>query len=205
MVSTVTTNGPRIHTIEGEAQRQAFSSPLRQEILQYFLAGKALSVREVAERMGRPPTAIHYHVRLLAQSGLLVKSGERREGRRREAEYSMVADAIAVPSASQSSGDSDDTLALETMASAFRMAERDMKAALSEGATRSEGEGRNFYAIRTHLRLSRREMAELNRRLDAMLGVVLESIRREQHQDDDEFVSLTMVLAPLPDRSTGSQ
>ncbi len=201
----MTMNGLKIHTIEGEAQRRAFSSPLRQEILRYFAAGRRLSVREVAERMGRPPSAIHYHVRLLAQSGLLMKSGERREGRRREAEYSMVAEAIAVPSDSQSSEEGENTLALKTMASAFRMAERDMKAAFSEGAARREGEDRNFYAIRTHLRLNRQEMAELNRHLDSMLGVVLESIRREQPQDDDEFVSLTLALVPLPNRSTRSQ
>ena len=198
-------NGPKTHTIEGEAQRRAFSSPLRQEILSYFSAGRALSVREVAERMGRPPSAIHYHVRLLAQSGLLKKSGERREGRRREAEYSMVADAIAVPAHGASSEEGDGTLAVKTMASAFRMAERDMKAALSEDAARRDGADRNFYAIRTHCRLNPQEMAELNRHLDAMLGVVLESIRREQPHDDDEFVSLTLALVPLPNRSTRSQ
>lgn len=116
----------------------------------------------------------------------------------------MVADAIAVPSHSQSSEEGENALALETMASAFRITERDMKAALSGGAARSEGDDRNFYAIRTHLRLSQREMAELNRRLDALLGIVLESIRRAQPSDEDEFVSLTLALVPLPNRSTGS-
>jgi DNA-binding transcriptional ArsR family regulator len=201
----MTSGGPKVHTIEGEAQRRAFSSPLRQEILSYFSAGRSLSVREVAERMGRPPSAIHYHVRLLAQSGLLKKSGERRDGRRREAEYSRVAEAIAVPTATPSTEDGEDTLAAKTMASAFRMAARDVKAALSEGAVRREGEDRNFYAIRTHCRFSPREMAEFNRHLDALLGVVLESIRREEPQEGDEFVSLTLALVPLPNRSTGSQ
>jgi DNA-binding MarR family transcriptional regulator len=200
----VTANGPKIHTIEGEAQRRAFSSPLRQEILTFFASGRSLSVREVAELMGRPPSAIHYHVRLLVQSGLLVKSGERREGRRREAEYSRVAEAIAVPPNSQSLEEGDHTLALETIASGFRMAERDIKAALSGGTARREGDDRNFYAIRAHLRLSQREMAELNRRLNALLGVVLESMRREQPSDEDEFVSLTLALVPLPNRSAGS-
>lgn len=200
----MTTNGPKIHTIEGEEQRRAFSSPLRQEILGYFASGRPLSVREVAERMGRPPSAIHYHVRLLAQSGLLVKSGERRDGRRREAEYSMVAEAIAVPGHGQSSEEGDSTLALRTMANAFRMAERDMKAALDEGMARRDGEDRNFYAIRVHCRLNRREMAEINRRLDALLEVVLNSIRREEPYDEDEFVSLTLALVPLPNRSAGS-
>jgi DNA-binding transcriptional ArsR family regulator len=200
----MSTNGPKIHTIEGEAQRRAISSPLRLEILGHFSAGRPLSVREVAERMGRPATAIHYHVRLLAQSGLLRKSGERRDGRRREAEYSMVAEAIAILGRGQPSEEGEQTLALKTTASAFRMAERDMKAALADGAARSEGEDRNFLATRIHCRLSREEMAEINRRLDALLGAVLESIRREESRDDDEFVSLTLALMPLPNRSAGS-
>jgi DNA-binding MarR family transcriptional regulator len=191
--------GPTIHTIDGEAQRQAVSSPLRMEILGYFSAGRPLSVREVAERMGRPATAIHYHVRLLEQSGLLEKSGERREGRRREAEYTKVAEAIAIPS-----HDGEHALALKTAASGFRMAERDMKAALAEGAARSEGDDRNFYSIRVHCRVSPQELAEINQRLDALLGAVLDSMRRDEPEDDDEFVSLTLALLPLPDRSAGS-
>ena len=79
-----------------------------------------------------------------------------------------------------------------------------MKAALAEGAARSEGEDRNFYVTRMHCRLSPEEMAEINRRLDALLGAVLDSIRREESQDDDEFVSLTLALLPLPNRSAGS-
>ena len=118
------TKGPKVHTIKGEAQQRAISSPLRLEILGYFSAGRPLSVREIAERMGRPATAIHYHVRLLEQSGLLTKTGERRHGRRREAEYSMVAEAIAVLGRNEPSDESEQTLALKTAASSFRMAER---------------------------------------------------------------------------------
>jgi DNA-binding transcriptional ArsR family regulator len=191
--------GPTIHTIEGEAQARAISSPLRLEILGYFSAGRPLSVRELAERMGRPATAIHYHVRLLAESGLLEKSGERRDGRRREAEYSKVAEAIGIPA-----GRDDHTLALKATASGFRMAEREMETALAEGAARREGEDRNFLVTRVHCRLSREELAVINRRLDALLGAVLDSMRREEIQDDDEFVSLTLALMPLPDRSAGS-
>lgn len=195
----MSTNGPDVHTIEGEAQRRAVSSPIRLEILGHFSAGRPLPVREVAERMGRPATAIHYHVGVLADSGLLKKVGERREGRRREAEYAMVADAVGIPAEK-----GEHSLALRTTASGFRMAEREMKAALSEGAARTEGDDRNFCVTRMHLRLGREEMAEINTRLDALLGAVLEAMRGQEQREDDEFVSLTLALLPLPDRSTGS-
>ncbi len=57
---------------------------------------------------------------------------------------------------------------------------------------------------RIHCRLSREEMAEINRRLDALLGALLDGIRRQEKRADDEFVSLTLALLPLPDRSAGS-
>ena len=199
----MSTKRPSVHTIEGEAQRRAVSSPLRLEILGYFLAGRPLTVREIAERMGRPATAIHYHVRLLDESGLLKKSGERREGRRREAEYSMVAEAIAIGGRGDGPDEGEDTLAVKTAASAFRMAQRDAKAALDSGAARRKGEDRNFYVSRMHCRVNAEELAEINRRLDALLAVVLDSMRREEPRDDDEFVSLTLALAPLPNRSAG--
>jgi DNA-binding Lrp family transcriptional regulator len=192
-------SNPKIHTIENEAQRRAISSPLRMEILGHFSAGRPLSVREVAERMGRPATAVHYHVGILVESGLLNKSGERRDGRRREAEYTKVAEAIGIPSQ-----EGDHALAVRTTASGFRMAEREMEAALAEGTARREGDDRNFLVTRVHLRLSKKEMAEINQRLDAVLGVVLDSMRRQDPGDDDEFVSLTLSMLPLPNRSTDS-
>lgn len=195
----MSTNGPTIHTVEGEDQRRAITSPLRLEILSYFSADRPLSVREVAERIGRPATAIHYHVRLLEESGLLIKTGERRDGRRREVEYSKVAEAIGIPALQ-----GEHELAVKTAAAGFRMAERDMKAALDDGVARTEGDHRNFLLTRVHLRLTHGEMAEINRRLDALLGAVLDSMRREETEKDDEFVSLTLALMPLPDRSTGS-
>lgn len=195
----MTTHGPSIHTIEGETQRRAISSPLRLEILGHFSAEQPLSVREAAERMGRPATAIHYHVGILLESGLLRKSGERRDGRRREAEYTKVAEAIGIPT-----DEGEHTLAVKTTASGFRMAEREMETALTEGAARPEGEDRNFLATRVHLRLGPGELAEINRRLDELLGAVLNSMRREDIRDDDEFVSLTLALMPLPDRAADS-
>ena len=42
------------------------------------------------------------------------------------------------------------------------------------------------------------------RHLNALLGAVLDSMRREESRDDDEFVSLTLALVPLPNRSATS-
>jgi len=191
----------KTHMIKGEAQKRAIASPLRLEIMGQFATGHPLSVKEIAERMGRPPSAIHYHVRLLVRSGLLIKSGERREGRRIEALYRPVADVFAVPGTNTDSPEADNEVALKTMTTAFRMAERDMKAALAGSHARSEGKHRNFFGTRLHCRLSRQELAALNRHLDAIQKTLAAAHHHDTPRDDDEFLSLTLALMPLPDRA----
>ena len=141
------------HIIDGEAQHRAIASPLRLEIIGCFAVGHALSVKEIAERMGRPPSAIHYHVRLLVRSGLLVKCGMRSDGRRHAAEYRPVADVIAVLGSPERVDEAGRQTGLKTMAAAFRMAERDMKAALAAPGARRTGHQRNFFGARVHCRL----------------------------------------------------
>jgi AcrR family transcriptional regulator len=192
------------HVIRGEAQQRAVVSPLRLEIMGQFANGQPLSVKEIAERMGRPATAIHYHVGLLERSGLLKKTGERRAGRRREALYLPVADIIAVPGTTEAADDSERAVSLKAMASAFRMVERDMKAALADPKTRTKGKHRNFFGTRAHCRMNRDDLAELNRHLDAIQKMLGEACRRNAPSDDDEFFSLTLALMPLPDRSAKS-
>ena len=48
-------------------QREALTSPLRLEILGQFTGPKPLAVRDLAQRMGRTPHSIYYHVHLMTQ------------------------------------------------------------------------------------------------------------------------------------------
>lgn len=195
--------GLRTHFLRGEAQRLAASSPLRLEIIGQFIDDRPLSVREIAERMGRPPSAIHYHVRLLEKSGLLKKTGERREGRRREAEYEPVADVITVAAKAGRGETPENKLARKIMASALRMSERDFKAALRDPRTRKSGPDRNMFTARLHCRLRRKDLEKLNRGLDAIMKTLTQVHQRHAPAEDDEFVSLTLALLPLPDRKAG--
>ena len=58
--------------------------------------------------------------------------------------------------------------ALKTMSTAFRMAERDMKAALTNPSSKTSGPYRNAFGARIHCRLSKKDLAELNRHLRAI-------------------------------------
>ncbi len=75
-----------------EEQRRAVGSPLRLELIGLFTERKPLSVAQIAQGMGRPATAIHYHVRVLEKAGLLRRAGRKRGARRPEALYIPTAD-----------------------------------------------------------------------------------------------------------------
>lgn len=179
------------------------TSPLRMEILTQFSANHPLSTREIAERMGRPVTGMHYHVRVLEAAGLLVRAGERPAARRPEALYHPVARRFELPA-----GRGQDThqIALKTASSAFRLAERDMEAALAADSPRRTGPQRNFYAMRMPLRVRPKDLDKLNAQLDRLMATVLEISGRDEIPDDaTEFCSLTLALLPLRNRGNPSQ
>ena len=192
----------QVHRIQGDDQLSAVTSPLRMEILRQFAANAPLSTRELAERMGRPATGMHYHVKGLEQAGLLVRVGERETTRRPEALYRPIARRFELPAGR---GEDSDRAALKAMSSAFRLVERDMQAAFESGDTRRNGPDRNFYAMHMPLRVRPRDLARLNEQLDRLMAIVLEVSGRTEIPDDaTDFCSLTLALLPLRNRERSS-
>ena len=186
-----------------EEQRRAVGSPLRLELLGLFTERKPLSVAQMAQGMGRPATAIHYHVRLLEKAGLLRRAGGQRSGRRNEALYRPVADVYKVDQPrGTASGDAE--AAIKTLSIAFRMAVGDMKAALEDSSTRDSGPQRNFLGGRFHCRLSKADLAELNRHLRAIEKMLSRAPKTHKLSPSDTFVSLTLALMPLRNREVQS-
>jgi len=187
------------YIIRREEQRKALSSPIRLELLGHFITDKGMSIAEVAERMGRPPASLYYHFRLLEQVGLLLAVGTRPAGKRQEVLYRPVAARFAMPASSAGAGVKD---AMKTMSTAFRMAERDMEAALTSGHARADGLDRNFFGTRLHARLNRTALAEVNKHLKAIERILQrESKKRTVPEDADQYCSLTMALLPLKGRN----
>ncbi len=192
----------KILTIRRDDQRRAIASSQRLELIGLFTEREPLSVADMAERMGRPATAIHYHVGVLHKAGLLRRTGERRSGSRSEALYVPAADLFQMeqkrddPAATRS--------ALKTMASAFRMAERDMKAALTDPKTKTSGPYRNAIGARVHCRLSKKDLAKLNGHLRAIEKMLFSANKSRESSPSDTFVSLTLALMPLRNREVQS-
>jgi predicted ArsR family transcriptional regulator len=193
----------KTYTIRRADQRQAVASPTRMELLGLFVGRESLSVAEIAERMGRPPSAVHYHVGVLEKTALLQRVGKRRAGRRTEALFRPVADLFMMEH-QRDGGTESARAALKTLASAFRMAERDLEAAFTDPDARSQGPYRNVYGSRLHLRMSKADLKELNRHLRAIESIATRLQRKHEPSPNDVFLSLTLALAPLRDRKAES-
>ena len=177
-------------------QREALTSPLRLEILGQFTGPAPLSVRDLAERMGRTPHSIYYHVHLLARVGLLREVGTRSGGAgRSEALYQPVRDTIAL----DAEPGTEDSIR-RTMAAAFRMALRDLDTALESADPRAPADPPGI-ATRLHFRATPRVVKEVRRHLQAAIELVQREARRGAGEEAGSMYSLTLALLPLRGRS----
>ena len=91
---------------------------------------------------------------------------------------------------------------LKTMASAFRMAEREMRASLDSGRFEEHGRYRNFYATRLRSDLSRASLAEVNRHVKAIEDIFAREFRRPP--TGGTSCSWTMTLLPASRNNEGA-
>ena len=187
----------RTHAVRDPRQRKALASPLRQEILSRWTDEEPRTVADIAAGMGRPATAIYYHVHRLEAVGLLVRVGSRPGPKRDEILYRPVARELDMtPARGDRRQIADAVAALNT---AHRMASRDLSAALMSGDARFDGPDRNLLAFRVHARLSRRQRARANALLDKLLEL-FQDAGANARAAGPEFCSLTVALAPLRGR-----
>lgn len=131
-----------------EEEARTLASPLRLRILRLCL-DVSLTNKEIAERLGRDPASVLYHVRRLVRTGFLVAEEERRGTRgAREVPYRSTGKSWTL-----SIGESEDPhIATGTLVQAF-----------VQDATRVGFE--NVDGTRMGLRLTPDEYDELSRRL----------------------------------------
>ena len=77
-------------------QMEALTSPVRHQIHLVMEMLGACSVNELAERMGRVPETLYYHVRRLEQVGILEQVGSRVVSSREEAIYQLKAKRLKI-------------------------------------------------------------------------------------------------------------
>jgi len=155
----------------------------------------AVSVAELAAVLDRPADALYFHLRALRRAGLVRRTACRTRSGRSETRYRTVKPEVQLGYEPQNAANRHAVSAI--VASMLRLADRDFRRAFHSGQVIVSGAQRELWAWRKVGRLSRVELARLNRRIrDVANGVSAPG-------GDGRLYSVTVVLTPLDHRNDG--
>jgi DNA-binding transcriptional ArsR family regulator len=184
------------------ARRDALASPFRLELIGLFGQEDELSVSDMAERTGRPATSLYHHIRVLRDAELIHEVGRRPKGKRHEAVYAMSESMMGI--AHDPTDPTSKSKIAQTVQSAFRSAARDLVAALDREDIAPAGPYRNTFSLILSSRVSLDLLARINERLRALEELIAEEAEDDPGPTpDDQFLSLTISLAPIRGRRAG--
>jgi DNA-binding transcriptional ArsR family regulator len=176
--------------IENPREIELLASPTRIEIVDTLesLGGEA-SVAELAAQLGRPADGLYYHLRQLAEGGLLVETatpeGRRYRTRMPEGERLRLRYKPGKNANAKAVGD--------VAASVLRVAGRDFKRAIADPDAVAEGALRELWAARNKGWVGDIELAEINR----LLMRINMLLHRPRTTARNRLVALSWILAPV--------
>lgn len=179
--------------VEHPREVELLASPIRQEIVDTLEAlGGEAPVAAIAAQLGRPADGLYYHLRLLAEGGLLDELPAGGDGRR----YRTRSGRARMQLRYRPGATANARAVARVAAGMLRIADRDFRAALDDPAVAVEGPRRALWASRTKGWVGSADVEEINRLL-ARLGELLHQSRGPRR---DRLLSLTWVLAPVAAR-----
>jgi predicted ArsR family transcriptional regulator len=177
-----------------QTQLESLTSPVRLAIVQRLEIDKQATALELAERMGRPVTALYHHLKQLKGVGVLRIVEERKGARRPTVVYAMVADQLSSAEAVKTKqGRKTYSRAAARVADAGARA---FSAAVAHGEPSFEGKHRNAMVRYFLVRTDKKKLARLNQLLNELEEAASHS------SEDGEDIQLTILLSPLPSRSS---
>jgi len=183
----------RIRTalLEDADEIALLASPTRIEIVDTLEAlGDAVSVAELAAAVGRPADGLYYHLRQLAEGGLIEEvaapDGRRYRSRTRKGDRLRLRYRPGATANADAVG--------RVAASVLRVAGRDFARALADPDTVVEGPRRELWAARGKGWVDAAELAEINRLLARLMELVQKPATERPR---GRLVALSWVLAPV--------
>jgi DNA-binding transcriptional ArsR family regulator len=184
------------------ARRNALASPFRLELISLFGQDDELSVSDMARRTGRPATSLYHHLGVLEDAGIIHAVGSRPKGKRFETVYAMTEGMMGI--AHDPSDPTSRKRIAQTVQAAFRSSARDLVAALDREDLEPEGPHRNTFSLILNSRVSPELLERINERLRAIEELIAEVTANDPGPTpEDQFLSLTICLAPIRGRSVG--
>lgn len=176
--------------IENAKEIGLLASPTRIEIVDTLesLGGEA-TVAELAAQLGRPADGLYYHLRQLAEGGLLIETatpdGRRYRTRMPRGEHLK----LHYRPGHNANAEAVDAVA----ASVLRVAGRDFKRAIANPHAVAEGALRELWAARNKGWVGDAELAEINRLLVRIIALM----HRPRSSRRDRLIALSWILAPV--------
>jgi len=176
--------------IDDAAEIDLLASPARIEIVDTLEAlGEAVTVAELAAELGRPADGLYYHLRQLAEGGLIEQEaspdGLRYRTRTRGDDRLRLRYRPGATANAEAVG--------RVAASVLRVAGRDFARALADPHSVAEGPRRELWAARGKGWVGEDELAEINR----LLARLMDLLQRPRARGRDRLVALAWVLAPV--------
>ena len=177
--------------ITDPSQFESLSSPTRIRILKVCIDPS--SVRQIADRLGVPPTRLYYHVNLLEDAGFLQVVHTRKSGARIEKLYRVAGKSIT-PGPELIHNVDDIEAAAKALASiVIEPARVETEHVL---AKRLEGEEQSWDLARTFANLTPDEFEEIASKLRAIVTEHMAGKQDPNNPESSEY-SLTYALLPL--------
>ena len=136
------------------------------EIIGLFEYGRALSVRDMADRLGRPVASMYFHVHKLVGAGLLVEENMRGTGPAAEVLYRTVADRIALLVNPRSPASVD--AVVKSVRALLRQVGREFENACRTASHFATMPGQDAAARRQRVWLTQEDAAKARRLLDGV-------------------------------------
>ncbi|MDP3801405.1 MAG: helix-turn-helix domain-containing protein [Brevundimonas sp.] len=170
------------------------SSPVRQEVVDTLAAlGGEASIAAMAEHLGRPADGLYYHVRALAESGLVEEASTADDERL----YRLGGEGPGPIRLAYDLGAQGNGRELGAFAKALvQVAVDDFGAALKATETVAAGPDRDLWASRNKGWVSKEDLREISRLLERLS----ELTSQRKATGRERLVSLAFVLAPLSPR-----
>lgn len=181
---------PEPYEIRTARQLRAIGTPISAAIIEEMRLGGAMSAAEIAEKIGKSPQGVHYHLGKLREIGLVRVAGERDTGRRPEMLFEIQAHNVHLTQGKRTPGLRREMLRMCRLF--LRRASEDYEAAVKDKADERLPAGLRL--TRSVTQLSEADVEELAKKLEAISRWVDE---RDGAVDTDEAcrVSFTVVLA----------
>jgi len=170
-------------------QLQCMASPVRQDMIDHLSAHGVMSIKELAASIGKKPSSIYQHLKLLLEADLIIETGSRVVNRKLEKLYETPSRRMRLSKALEDPKNNEELRAI--VGALCRQTERDFSRGLDNEQARRSGQFQNLKFFRLVNRPTPQSLKKINQKLDEIAEILW-----SDPDPDSPLVALTWILSP---------